>query len=138
MAIISPGILPMRHPRLLRASAFLLVVVAGLSGAAAAGGSVKSIMRSWKQQDRHVSAMLNARHYDKAAAMQALAAYAAGADDIAGRIKPRSAAARDIKARFQAFSADAKAAETAPPQGFRQAYLKTVAHCGACHHRYAN
>ena len=68
----------------------------------------------------------------------ALQKYIADAASIQGRLSPRSAEARDFKARFGAFQADAAAALLAVQQRpvLAADFSRLMNDCQSCHDRY--
>ncbi len=122
------------------AAASLAVLLSG-SLTMGAGVSVKSVMRSWKAKANATAQMLNGgAHYDEAAIRESLSAFAADAQAIDARMTGATAANRDLKARFEKFSADATAAlDLAAVSGeLKPHFARMIGACRSCHDQYAN
>lgn len=76
--------------------------------------------------------------YDEAATRAALEKYVAEAGSVQARINPRSAQARDFKARFGAFQADSQAAlrDLQRRPAFAADFSRLMDDCQSCHDRY--
>ncbi len=130
---------PMMKKRAL-AAASLAVLLSG-SLTMGAGVSVKSVMRSWKVKANATSQMLSGgAHYDEAAIRESLRAFAAEAQAIDERLTGATAANRDMKMRFENFSADATAAlDVAAASGqLKPRFARMIGACRSCHDQYAN
>jgi cytochrome c556 len=119
------------------AAAVILVVSTGWT--MAAGASLKSIMKSWKANAGATAERLSGDSYDEAAVRTALQEFIADSQAIDARLTGATAANRDIKIRFEKFSADATAAIglAGAPDQFRASYAKLINDCKSCHDRYA-
>jgi cytochrome c556 len=113
-----------------------------LSGSLAMGGvSVRGVMRTWKARANGAAQMLNGgARYDEAAMRESMRAFAADARAIGARLTGASSASRDLKQRFDNFSAEATAAlDLAAASGqLKPHFVRMIAACRSCHDRYAN
>ena len=96
-------------------------------------------MHAWRNEARTMHDALSGRSAFNAAGISAaLQSYVADAGSMQARIDPRSARARDIRARFAAFQADAQTALRDVQQ--RPALAADVSRlmndCQSCPHRY--
>ena len=106
-----------------------------------AGASLKSVMKSWKAKANATAQMLNGNSpYDEAAARNTLQDFVADSQAIDARLTGATAASRDMKMRFEKFSADATAAQglLASSEKLKPSYVKMIGACRSCHDQYAN
>jgi cytochrome c556 len=119
---------------------FVYIVVATV-GSAWANLSLKSTMRSWKADAASMDRMLTASSaFDEARAARILQGFAADSRSLLARVTGTNAQARDVKARFEQFSADAQSASeaVASREKTRARYAQLRADCRSCHDVYAN
>jgi len=117
----------------------LLASVAALPATVSAASGLRGIMKTWRSHQRTTEAMLTGRTgFDPAAIRQMLQRYADEAGQIATASTGQSAEARDIRARFAAFQADARAAQAASdtPQRLKPSFRQVMSDCQSCHDLY--
>jgi cytochrome c556 len=125
--------------RVICAAALALLLSSSLT--MGAGPSLKSIMKSWKAKANATAQMLNGGSpYDEAAARDTLQVFVADSQAVGARLTGATAANRDIKMRFEKFSADATAALSLLGAGekLKPSYAKMISECKSCHDQYAN
>ena len=109
--------------------------------AAQSATRLKPMMNDWKANVQRLDAALaEPDRFNAAEVKLALDAFAAGAHEVAQRIKPTSSEAADVKARFLKF-ADASLAASdaaASSQALKPRYAEVRAACKSCHSVYAN
>ena len=121
-------------------AAGLILLLSG-SLAMGTGVSVKSVMRSWKAKANATAQMLNGgARYDEATVRETMRAFAADAQSIGARLTGATAASRDMKLRFDNFSAEATAAVdlSAASGQLKPHFARMIGACRSCHDRYAN
>lgn len=127
---------PIHH--LIRSVSLALLIATAPAALSAATG-LRGTMHAWKRDLRSVRSALSGRApYDEAMTRAALQRYIADAGSIEASINSHSAEARDFKARFGAFQADATAALRDVPQRTALAgdFSRLTNDCQSCHDRY--
>ncbi len=119
----------------------LAVILAIVATPVAAATGLRGIMKGWKADARTATDILSGRtKFDEAALRAALQNYVDEAGKVAGQVSGQNAEARDFKARFLRFQADAKAAlgDAARPPAVKADFSRVAADCESCHNVYAN
>jgi hypothetical protein len=115
----------------------VVALIAALPIRVSAASGLRDLMHVWRAHARSIRDELNGR-YDETALRADFQGYVADAGQIVARVKPRTAEARDFKARFAAFQADAQTAlgDVASGSALANDYLRLMNDCQACHHLY--
>ncbi len=118
-----------------------LILAVGAATAALAATSLKATMKTWKADGKTAASMVSGRTtFDAAELSRILETYINDSKGFEARIKGTTAEAKDLKARFVKFEADAASAlavigEPAQVEG----RLSTVlSNCKSCHDVHAN
>ena len=109
--------------------------------AAVAGISLSPIMQSWKHRAHAVDAMLAGRQpYDEARMRQFLQHCIESASLLARDMNGGSAEARDLAARFTAFSDDSRSVlgKAGDRAAAAEKFNRMLSDCQACHALYNN
>jgi hypothetical protein len=121
----------------------LCAVAATIASCALAWGSqsLKGTMKAWKAGAQLASQTLDGGGaFDEATARKALEAFVADSRAIDDRLSASTPASRDIKLRFEKFSADAAGALDliGSRDKFKLGYSRLLGECKSCHDQYAN
>lgn len=119
----------------------LVALVVLIAAEAFAASAFKSTMKGWREHQKATTEMISgAKPLDGAAIRAMLADYIAGAEKLESGLTGSSTEAKDLRQRFAAFRAEAKAAEGAIGN---EAAVKSHVHklftdCKSCHDLYNN
>jgi cytochrome c556 len=117
-----------------------LPIVLVAAGSSVAASRLKPTMMGWKADSLRVEATLSTGPFDQAEVESVLRGFASDAANIGASVPGSSAGARDVKARFAKFAADAEAALAVAPARakLRSRFAQVRADCRSCHSVYAN
>jgi cytochrome c556 len=120
------------------ATLLALPIILLQAGPICAGAPLKSAMRTWKADAATLDRMSTSGAIDGSEAARLLADLSAGSQALASNVRGTSAEARDLKARFVRFAADAQstsdAVRTNDKANIRYGQLR--AQCRSCHRLY--